>query len=378
MIIFAKMKKSTNKNYNRLERIIYLLLWVAIAAVPLVIQLYDYITGADQEFEIGKVVNTWLALLPFFLLFWIHDLLLLPLLIRRRLKWLYALLTIGVIAVMITLMDLPHRQHRREREKQSKEIIVTDMETGREIERYVRQGVRRPPINMFIVSNVIFALFAVSLNIGTHLYFRGVGNRRRIAALEAENNATRLQFLKYQINPHFFMNTLNNIHALIDIDAGRAQYVVMELSKLMRYVLYDIDKDKVTLRQEIDFLNNYIELMKIRLTGNVTIDVDMPQVSDDVKVPPLLFIPFVENIFKHGVSYRQPSHITISLNVTDGGDIIFRSSNTRHTTSSADTHHGIGLENLRRRLDLLYPGQYAMEIDGSGNQFKVMLEIPAN
>lgn len=369
------MKKSNNNNYNRLEHIIYVLLWISIAAVPLVIQLYDYITGADRQFEFDKVIKTWIALLPFFLLFWIHDLLLLPLLMRRKMKWLYALLTIGVIAGMTTMIDRPHRQHRREREKQSKEIIVTDIETGREIERYVHQGVRRPPLNMFVVSNVIFALFAVSLNIGTHLYFRGVSNRRRIAALEAENNATRLQFLKYQINPHFFMNTLNNIHALIDIDAQRARYVVLELSKMMRYVLYDIDKDTVTLRQEIDFLNNYIELMKIRLTDNVTIDVDMPRVNDDVKLPPLLFIPFVENIFKHGISYRQPSHITIALAVDGNGNITFRSSNTKHAAKSTDSHHGIGLDNLRRRLDLLYPGHYNLDINDSVDRFDVTLTI---
>lgn len=370
------MEKSQDTALRGVERRIYLAVWGAVGLFPLLVQCYEYITGTDAAMEMDKVIKTWLAILPFFVLFWVHDLLLLPLLMRRRLKWVYILLTSGFIAGMIVVMDMPHRAHRREREKVSKEVIVTDIETGREIERYTRSGVRKAPVNMFVVSNVIFALFVVSLNIATRLYFRNLTTRRRIERLEAENTATRLQFLKYQINPHFFMNTLNNIHALIDIDARRARDVVMELSKLMRYVLYDIDRDEVTLRQEVDFINNYIELMRIRLTDNVGIDVVMPPMTDNIKLPPLLFIPMVENIFKHGVSNRRPSQISISLAV-EGDRIIFRSVNTRHAATGGDSHHGIGLENLRRRLDLLYPGNYSLEINSGNDLFGVTLSIPA-
>lgn len=356
---------------------IYIAVWGAIALLPLVVQGYEYINGTDTEFEFGKVVKTWLSILPFFVLFWVHDLLLIRLLLRRRTKGLYVLLTAGIIAGMMVVMDMPHKAHRREREKEVREVIVTDADTGAEIKRYTRRGKPRPPFNMFLLTNVIFALFAVSSNIAVRLYFRGLGNRQRIARLEAENTSTRLQFLKYQVNPHFFMNTLNNIHALIDIDAERARDVVIELSKMMRYVLYDIDKEEVTLRQEVDFLNNYIELMKIRLTDNVRISVDMPEGADAIKLPPLLFIPFVENIFKHGVSYREPSVIDISLNVEEEGKhVVFRSVNSNHAKGHGDSHHGIGLDNLRRRLDLLYGDNYTMKIDDGGSVFEAMLRIP--
>lgn len=371
------MERKQDTDYKKVERVIYAALWSVVALIPLVVQGYEYMNGTDAEFEFDKAVKTWIAILPFFLLFWVHDLMLMPMLMRRRSKWLYGVLTVTAIAGMIAIMDMPRRAHRHERDNELREVIVTDIDTGKEIRRFTRVGRPQPPFNMMLLMNVAFALFVVSVNIAVKLYFRALSNRRRIARLEAENTSTRLQFLKYQINPHFFMNTLNNIHALIDIDAERARDVVIELSKLMRYVLYEIDKDEVTLRQEVDFLNNYIELMRIRLTDNVKINVGLPDDAGDIKLPPLLFIPFVENIFKHGVSYREPSVIDISLQVDAKDGITFRSVNSNHAKSRGDSHHGIGLENLRRRLDLLYPGNYILEINNNGDTFETRLTIPA-
>lgn len=370
------MEKNQDADYKRVERTVYVALWGIIALVPLAVQVYEYLNGTDAVLEFNKVVKTWLGLLPFFILFWVHDLLLIRLLMRRRTKVLYVVLTAAAIACMTMTIYKPHKPHRKPGDTSLREIVVTDVETGAELRRFTSRGKPRPPFNMFLLTNIVFALFTVSINIAVNLYFRGLSNRRRIARLEAENTSTRLQFLKYQINPHFFMNTLNNIHALIDIDADRARDVVIELSKLMRYVLYEIDKDEVTLRQEVDFLNNYIELMRIRLTDNVKIKVAMPQGGEDIKLPPLLFIPFVENIFKHGVSYREPSLIDISLSAGDDGSVTFRSVNSNHAKSRGDSHHGIGLENLRRRLDLLYRDGYTLEIDNRGDTFVTRLTIP--
>lgn len=370
------MEKNQDADYKRVERTVYIALWGIVAILPLAVQVYEYLNGTDAVLEFNKVVKTWLGLLPFFILFWVHDLLLIRLLMRRRTKVLYVVLTAAAIACMIMTIYKPHTPHRKPGDTSLREIVVTDVETGAVLRRFTSRGKPRPPFNMFLLTNIVFALFTVSINIAIKLYFRGLSNRRRIARLEAENTSTRLQFLKYQINPHFFMNTLNNIHALIDIDADRARDVVIELSKLMRYVLYEIDKDEVTLKQEVDFLNNYIELMRIRLTDNVKIKVAMPEGGEDIKLPPLLFIPFVENIFKHGVSYREPSLIDISLSAGDDGSVTFRSVNSNHAKSGGDSHHGIGLENLRRRLDLLYRDGYTLEIDNRGDTFVTRLTIP--
>lgn len=372
------MEKKAERNYKRVERMVYIVLWVIVLLIPLVEQTYEYLNGTDEAFEGDKLLKTWLFMLPFFVLFWVHELLLMPLLMRRKgHKALYVVLTVAAITAMIAVIDAPHKSHRKKEDSTLREVVVTNVETGEEMKRFTTRGRKRPTFNMFQFTNVMFALFTVSVNIATSLYFRGLSNRRRIARLEAENTSTRLQYLKYQVNPHFFMNTLNNIHALIDIDAERARDVVIDLSKLMRYVLYDIDKDEVTLKQEVDFLNNYIALMRIRLTDNVKIQVTMPEGGEDVKLPPLLFIPFVENIFKHGVSYREPSVIDISLAVEDEGKrVTFRSINSNHGNKGGDRHHGIGLENLRRRLDLLYGDSYTMETNDRGATFESRLTIP--
>ena len=372
------MEKSVEKNYKRVERKAYIALWVIVLLIPLVEVTYEYLNGTDGVFETGSLLKTWLYMLPFMALFWVHELLLLPLLMRRKgLKALYVALTVAAIAAAVVVLEAPHKSHRKKEDATLREVVVTNVETGEEMKRFTTRGRPRPKFNMFMFTNVMFALFTVSVNIMTSLYFRGLSNRRRIESLEAENTSARLQYLKYQVNPHFFMNTLNNIHALIDIDANRAREVVIDLSKMMRYVLYDIDKDEVTLKQEVDFLSNYISLMRIRLTDNVKIQVAMPQGRDDVKLPPLLFIPFVENIFKHGVSYREPSVIDISLAVDDAnGRVTFQSINSNHSHKTGDKHHGIGIENLRRRLDLLYGDRYTMAVNDRGATFESRLTIP--
>ena len=139
-----------------------------------------------------------------FLLFWVHDLMLMPMLMRRRRKWLYGVLTMTAIAGMIAIMDMARRAHRHERDNELREVIVTDIDTGKELRRFTRVGRPKPPFNMMLLMNVAFALFVVSVNIAVKLYFRALSNRRRIARLEAENTSTRLQFLKYQNKSAFF------------------------------------------------------------------------------------------------------------------------------------------------------------------------------
>lgn len=378
--ICVVMEKLKPTNYHRVENTIYIILWSILFVIPLAVQGYDCVAGKTVTFEIDKLINSWLEILPFFMLFWIHNLLLLPLLFRKGRKWLYAVLTVCAIAGMTAIVCGTHT-HRRPHKFHNTEMIkdAPPSDKGDQIARqHQRRGHRKPPgrFNMFLITNIIFALFTVSTNIAIRLYFRGQINRRRIQCLEAENAASQLQYLKYQINPHFFMNTLNNIHALIDIDAVRAQAAVVELSKMMRYVLYDINRETVTLRQEVTFLKNYIELMKIRLTDNVKIKVDFPTSDADVILPPLLFIPFVENIFKHGISHKYPSIIEISLRI-DGNKLIFSSQNSNHARhDTADSSHGIGLENLRRRLDLLYGSDYSLTINASDTMFVTCLTIP--
>lgn len=172
------------------------------------------------------------------------------------------------------------------------------------------------------------------------------------------------------------MNTLNNINALIDVDPEKAKQTVIELSRMMRYVLGEGYSDAVPLSRELDFMRYYVSLMSIRYTDNVDIQTTVDCEDTSVLVPPLLFATFVENAFKHGVSYRSPSFIHISLR-TAGGRLAFTCYNSV-PDKPKPKRNGIGLENLRKRLELIYDKDFDLDINNSGGTFSVLLTIPVS
>jgi two-component sensor histidine kinase len=232
-----------------------------------------------------------------------------------------------------------------------------------------------------ILSILLYAVLGVTLfgfNIAIKLVFQSFIDEEKMKELEKEKLSTELQYLKYQINPHFFMNTLNNIHALVDIDQEKAKSSIIELSKLMRYILYEANNTMISLSKELQFIDNYVTLMKLRFTDKVQIDIDVPPLVPEVQVPPLLFITFLENAFKHGVSYQQESFIKLKLQIDEPNNkIIFFCSN-RNLQKVEDSHHGIGLENVNKRLKLIYESNYTLSIDNNQdkNIFEVLLIIP--
>lgn len=199
--------------------------------------------------------------------------------------------------------------------------------------------------------------------------------------LEHAKTESELSFLRAQINPHFFFNTLNNIYALTVIDVESSREALHKLSRMMRYVLYDSQQGTVRLSQEIDFAQDYIKLMQLRLTDKVTVQLTPPQPMTDVPIAPMLFLPFIENAFKHGVSATQPSRIEIVIR-QDGAKIFVEVKNTlfpEKKSTSLEESNGIGLVNTRRRLDLLYPGRYELDVQENRreNEYKVQLELDA-
>ena len=179
---------------------------------------------------------------------------------------------------------------------------------------------------------------------------------------EAARAEAELSNLRNQLNPHFLLNTLNNIYALIAFDQEKAQMAVGELSKLLRHVLYENQQDYVPLCKEADFMRNYIELMKIRVTDNVKIEANINvQPNDSTPVAPLIFISLIENAFKHGLSPQGKGEIKIDLNQVDG-DITCEIHNTCYPKRENDkSGSGIGLEQVSRRLELMYPDRYTWE-----------------
>ncbi len=181
---------------------------------------------------------------------------------------------------------------------------------------------------------------------------------QKLQESETARAKAELYNLRSQINPHFLLNTLNNIYALTAIDQERAQDAIQQLSKMLRHMLYDNQESSVALNDELQFLENYISLMKIRLSANVDVtfthNVELP----GVRIAPLIFISLIENAFKHGISPTEQSFVHIEINATDH-DINCRIENSNHPKSNQDrSGHGIGLNQVQRRLDLAYPNRY--------------------
>lgn len=216
-----------------------------------------------------------------------------------------------------------------------------------------------PPRVVFYVRDVMMLGFIAALAVVIRMSMEW--QKAEKARREAENARTdaELKTLRNQLSPHFLLNTLNNIYALIAFDSEKAQLAVLELSKMLRHMLYDNHQKFVSLQSETDFIQNYIELMRLRLPREVVVETDIRiHPERNTQIAPLIFISLIENAFKHGISSTEPSFVSITLQEeADGIHGIIRNSN--FPKSSADkSGSGIGLEQVKRRLQLLYPQQY--------------------
>jgi Histidine kinase len=195
-------------------------------------------------------------------------------------------------------------------------------------------------------------------------------------SMKNENLNTELKFLKSQINPHFLFNALNNIYSLSYTQSGKAPEMIMKLSGMLRYMLYDNNGKKVLLRDEVNYINNYIDFQKLKIEGQPHIDLDIGGVDGSLQIEPMLFIPFIENSFKHSnVEDIQHGWIGIKLETVDTKVIFTINNSVPHGKFTKDNTGGIGLQNIRKRLDLLYPGKHQITISSSSDIFKVSLTI---
>lgn len=332
--------------YSRSEMLIYAVAWLLIFSMPLLSQLR---TSSDMRF----VYAGWAHMIPFFVVFLVNDLVLLPsLLLRGRKVW-YVVAVVTLLTAVWWLVGLnhtpPHRGH-----------------------------MPPPPVDMFKVTNVVIATCVIFANVAIKMYFLTMRKDMKMLQIRNEQMHSELESLKYQINPHFLMNTLNNIQALVELDPAKACDSIQRLSRMMRHMLYDVHGQTVMLRQEAEFIEHYIGLMRIRYPESVRIQFQWPWEAADVQVPSLLFIACIENAFKHGVSYRTESFISVDFTLVDS-KLLFRCANSKRAEEecrSDGRKGGIGLENMRRRLELLYPQGYTLAIDDQERSYIVELEIP--
>ena len=380
----------------RKEHTIYSAIWAMLYASP-VINIYTRMAGNPRiTFSWTEILHAWEYTSTWLVMFAIHNFLLLPLLLRKRKTGTYLCLSFLILltGMFITYLNRPmHKdQYKTRMEAEWKadslayeRVAAVRLGDGRYCSP--QNPMRRKPLDFQPIDPLpmlgpgeLVAFFGglllMGMNLGVKLYFMSQRDRERQKIIDQRNLEQQMEYLKYQVNPHFFMNTLNNIHALVDIDPERAKTTIVELSKMMRHILYEGSKKLIPLTREVEFLNLYVQLMRLRYTRKVHINVDVPPQLPELKLPPLMLIIFVENAFKHGISYREESFIDIKLRV-ENKRLLFSCCNSKPTqVQRTNEKGGMGLQNVRQRLELLYDDDYTLDISDGEKTYEVKLDIP--
>jgi sensor histidine kinase YesM len=336
------------------------LVWTIVILMPAALSWYIAGNSANAYKVFLQTLRT---MAPVLFLYLVNYLWLVPkyLFVEGRKKWFY-LINAGLIVLLNIRLLFPEPLSEEEQAQvfESLPFTVNDLWA-------LYAGVTF----VAIVVQCVFILLAV----GVRQIKRNYDLKVKIEEEKRKSAEAELTWLKSQLNPHFLFNTLNNISSLTQIDPDKAQESIGQLSDLLRYALYDSDKDLVPLAGEIDFMNNYIGLMSLRCNEMTTVEKDFSIQAGDAKVAPLLFISLVENAFKHGVNARYPSFIRVRMD-SDGNDLLFSCENSVFEKTGTDhIGSGIGLENLQRRLELLYPGAFDYSAGSDGQTYSVKVRL---
>ena len=407
------MKKHYNwmQQQSKYENAAYTVLWGLLFTAPVLSLYIRTASDANLTFEWQEVLMVWRHLGLYLVLFLIHNFILAPMLVWQHRRIHYFVLTGCLLAGFIFYQcsnrpknmgprplameergNKPHMEGKADMEFEGEPPgppPMEDMGSEKPEDFHEGQNPDRKPFRnprmkghdgppAFIGEHDIVAIVILILMFGANLgckgYFKSRRDQKKLVALEKENLEQQLEYLKYQINPHFFMNTLNNIHALVDIDPEKAKDTILELSKMMRFVLYEGDKRGVPLNREFDFIRNYVTLMRLRYTDKVKITVELPTETPDKLVPPLMLITFIENAFKHGISYQHESFIDVKVGI-EHERLRFQCRNSKADKPNQEKG-GVGLANVKQRLHLLYDNNFTLHIQDEPDIYNVELTIP--
>jgi two-component system, LytTR family, sensor kinase len=347
------------------EVVIYTFIWLLILAQ----QVYELTQFSMSGYE--RFLQISFRYIPIFCLFIVNSAWLVPKFLFGKKTGLYVILAIGFCVGFTIIENLDHLTH----------ILPKDGDFGPpSFHSFDDFGPERQPhhdlFGFGFFNKLVLGLLVISLNTAIRVTMKWYNDEQTRREAEKEYLRSELTFLQNQISPHFFMNTLNNIHALIDINGKDAQLSIVKLSKMMRYLLYESNPDHATLKKEIEFLESYVDLMRLRIDEMVDIRFSVAVRQDHVKLPPLLLIPFIENAFKHGISYQKKSFIHIIIEESDQMIVLTCSNSVFNRKKFQDPDSGIGLKNVTKRLDLLFGDSYQLIIDNQENEFKVKLTLP--
>lgn len=350
---------------RKIETLVYAGLWILVLGLYLLDLMRSREQMSQELLDIHMLARMATTMLPFLILFLINNCVLIPKFLLRNRLWGYFFTVAVVVSVLWAY------QYFR---------FMYEMENAPVGAFPVPHPFLRPLLPLPVLLDFIYALLVVGGNIAIALLFQRFDDRLEKECLMKANAENQLAYLKAQINPHFYMNMLNNIHGMIEIDPERAQGMVIDMSGLMRYMLYDSSETFIPMANEVAFVKNYLRLMRQRFPEDrVSITAEFPSTEAmmGISLPPLLFLVFIENAFKHGISYRDKSYVAVSLTVGDGM-VTFGCLNSNHAGkgSCPEISEGIGLKNVCQRLELLYGSCAQLDIDNTAAYYKVNLAIP--
>lgn len=331
--------------------IIHLFVWLVLMSMPYLLSL-----GTDAPNFDRIIKHNLIPLLLFAIVFYANYLYLIDKYLFQR-KF-FVFIFANMILFFVTILF--------------RQTIIIHLLQYFDIYYQSKQGSSRSLIiYLNTLSLFVPLIFSIALKMGER--WSNLENQRK----EVENTKlqSEIQHLKYQLQPHFFFNSLNNIYSLVDLSPEKAKVTIHSLGKLMRYLLYESNTEMVELRKEIEFMEKYIELMDLRTSDNVKVSKNFDAQQSQLKVAPLLFISLIENAFKHGISATEKSELHFDLKV-EGEAIVFHSKNSNFPKDSEDqSGSGIGLENLKKRLSLLYPNRHQLTISSNQETYQTDLRI---
>lgn len=363
-----------NYSFSSIEPFLIIAFWILLFASPLLFGRFS------EDIEWNSILIAWQDYIPLLIIFLISRFYLFPKLFLKGKRTLYfSIITILILIATILFYffaddaniktNLPPPNQTEFRRNPPPMFNQGELPPPRQQLKPNSQ----PPIPRFI-NFIILSILMVGFDTGLQISMRWAKLEQERVSLEKESVENQLAFLKNQVSPHFFMNTLNNIHALVDIDADESKKSIIKLSHLMRHLLYDSEEKTTPIKKEIEFITSYIELMKLRFSNKVKVDVNIPSEIPNKNIPPLLFTSLLENAFKHGISYNKPSFIKISMSFTED-KLLFSIKNSNHPIKT-EAASGIGLENTKKRLDLLFKDNFNFKVTETKETYTVNLNIP--
>jgi LytS/YehU family sensor histidine kinase len=337
--------------------IINVLVWVLILCFPFIMATRD---GSLIRLD-HYVIYSWIPVM-FLLVFYFNYYFLVDKLIFEKRRWIaFFACNAALIIVVSTCSHMVQEWYLTQ-------VIGEEIKPQERIE-----------LVTYILRDGIVLVLVVALSIAIKMVVAWMGHENERNRLESEKRDAELRNLRSQLNPHFLFNTLNNIYALTVTNPEKAREAIHSLSNIMRYILYD-NQNLVPLDKELDFVHSYIGLMSLRQTDNMLIEVELTDGGHGVMIAPLMFMTLVENAFKHGVSPSEPSFVRIAISLDEcnrgGHTITCRVENSYHPKTDTDrSGSGIGNENLRRRLALIYPKHHSLSSERIGDTYIAELTI---